>query len=450
MTTIRLVCVLAGLLTCVCVTAAPSICVLPVDDPEASTPWGPGLAAAMTDALSSTTAYCVLPDQQVLDALGGSHGSPPAAAGAAATFGADAVIGGRLSRADGLRLEFETFGDVGAIEPIEAEGCADLVRQAAVVVCAAFGMPEPAAGRFTEDDVAAEAFMAARYYHANGELDSALDAYEDAMVDAGFALAPYQLATLLREAGRWDQARGYYQQVTGLGSPWPRAEMNLGSVYYLLGDAERARQLWEGVVGQQIDPLAVAYATNNLGTALLAAGDTFSARARYNLALSIFPDYAMAIANLGLAARMEKDHETAARLFRSVAEQPGDLTAASFAEKCWADMLRIEGRFEEAIAHYQRALEIRPDYAMSYVNMGVTYKNMGLEDEAEHSYREAIAINTDANASAYAHNNLGNLYMARQMYRVAVGEYQRALEYKPDYQAARENLARAQAMIDQQ
>jgi len=40
--------------------------------------------------------------------------------------------------------------------------------------------------------------------------------------------------------------------------------------------------------------------------------------------------------------------------------------------------------------------------------------------------------------------------MARQMYRVAVGEYQRALEYKPDYQAARENLARAQAMIDQQ
>ena len=115
MTTIRLVCVLAGLLTCVCVTAAPSICVLPVDDPEASTPWGPGLAAAMTDALSSTTAYCVLPDQQVLDALGGSHGSPPAAAGAAATFGADAVIGGRLSRADGLRLEFETFGDVGAI-----------------------------------------------------------------------------------------------------------------------------------------------------------------------------------------------------------------------------------------------------------------------------------------------------------------------------------------------
>ncbi len=450
MKTIRLVCALAGLLACACATAAPSVCVLPVDDPEASTPWGPGLAAVMTDALSSSTAYVVLPDQQVLDALGGSHGSPPAAAGAAATFGTDAVIGGRLRRAEGLRLEFETFGDVRDIEPIEAAGCAELLRKAAAAVCAAFGMPEPVAGRLTEDNAAAEAFMAARYYHANGELNSALDAYEDAMVDAGLALAPYQLATLLREAGRWDQARGYYQQVTGLGSVWPRAEMNLGTVYYLLGDAERARQLWEGVTGQQTDPLAIAYATNNLGTALLASGDTFGARAQYNLALSIFPDYAMAIANLGLAARMEKDHETAARLFRSAAEQPGDLTAASFAEKCWADMLRIEQRYEEAIAHYQRALSIRPDYAMSYVNMGVTYKSMGREEEAEHAYREAVAINNDANASAYAHNNLGNLYMARQMYRVAVGEYQRALEYKPDYQAARENLAKAQAMIDQQ
>lgn len=450
MKTIRLVCALAGLLTCVCATAAPSIAVLPVDDPEASTPWGPGLAAVMTDALSSTTAYCVLPDQQVLDALGGSDGSPPAAAGAAAMFGADAVIGGRLSRADGLRLEFDTFGEVGAIEPIEASGCAELLGKAAGAVCAAFGMPEPVAGRLTEDNAAAEAFMAARYYHANGELNSAIDAYEDAMVDAGFALVPYQLATLLREAGQWDRARDSYQQVTGLGSPWPRAEMNLGSVYYLLGDSARARQLWEGVIGQQTDPLAIAYATNNLGTALLASGDTFSAKAQYNLALSIYPDYAMAGANLGLASRMENDHETAARQFSSVAEQPGDLTAASFAEKCWADMLRIEQRYEEAVAHYQRALEIRPDYAMSYVNMGVTYKSMGLEDEAEHSYREAIAINNDANASAYAHNNLGNLYMARQMYRVAVGEYQRALEYKPDYQAARENLARAQAMIDQQ
>jgi hypothetical protein len=36
------------------------------------------------------------------------------------------------------------------------------------------------------------------------------------------------------------------------------------------------------------------------------------------------------------------------------------------------------------------------------------------------------------------------------MYRVAAGEYQRALEYKPDYAAARDNLAKAQARIQQQ
>ncbi len=450
MTTLRIVCVLAGLLLSLYVAAAPSIVVLPVDDPEAALSWGPGLAAVMTDALSWTTASVVLPDQQVLDALGGCQGSPPAVVSAGAIFGADAVVGGRLYRGDGLRLEFETFGDAPEMEPIEAEGCADLLRKAAAAVMAAFRLPEPASDRLTEEDSAAEAFLEARLHHCNGELVAALNAYDAALADATFALARYQMATLLREAGRWDQARRHYEEAAGRGSGWPRAEMNLGSVHFLLGDENRARQLWESVASQRVDPLAIAYATNNLGTALLATGDTFAARRQYNLALSIFPDYAMATANLGLAARLDKDHDTAARFFRSAATQPGDLTAASFAERCWGDMLRIEQRYEEALVHYRRALELRPDYAMVWVNMGVTYRSMGSEDEAEHAYREAIAINNDRNASAYAHNNLGNLYMARQMYRVAAGEYERALEYKHDYTIARENLAKARAMIDRQ
>ncbi len=39
------------------------------------------------------------------------------------------------------------------------------------------------------------------------------------------------------------------------------------------------------------------------------------------------------------------------------------------------------GRYKEAIAHFQRAIELFPQYHKAYNNMGATYMKLGLERE---------------------------------------------------------------------
>jgi len=215
----------------------------------------------------------------------------------------------------------------------------------------------------------------------------------------------------------------------------------------MLGDTERAEMLWQQVAGQGLDPLAVVYATNNLGTLFLSRRDLPGAERQYRMALNLWPDYAMATANLGLLERIRKDYGAAVGYLQAAAHQESDLKAAAFAEKTWGDLLRQQQEYSEALEHYRRALDIQPWYAMVYVNMGVTYKQMGRTSEAERSYREAISLGNNPVAVAYAYNNLGNLFMAKYMYRVAAGQYERALELKPNYKAARDNLTKARQRI---
>ena len=55
------------------------------------------------------------------------------------------------------------------------------------------------------------------------------------------------------------------------------------------------------------------------------------------------------------------------------------------------------GRFEEAIASYNRALEIDPTDAATHYNMGVALDDLGRPEEAIASYRRALEIDpTDA------------------------------------------------------
>ena len=62
------------------------------------------------------------------------------------------------------------------------------------------------------------------------------------------------------------------------------------------------------------------------------------------------------------------------------------------------------GQVDEAIAHYQKALEIKPDYAEAHNNLGAALAGRGQVDEAIAHYQKALEIKPDY---AEAHNNLG-------------------------------------------
>lgn len=146
-----------------------------------------------------------------------------------------------------------------------------------------------------------------------------------------------------------------------------------------------------------------------------------------------------------------------------------------------ATALQEQGRVDEAIRHYERALAIQPDYAPAFNNLGTALmakgdigsaiaafreslrlqpgsrqaRNLlaaaqydlgsallerGAFEKAELTFREALAVDADY---AEAHNNLG--IALAQMGRVdeAVQHWRRALAIKPGFADAQRNLALA-------
>jgi tetratricopeptide (TPR) repeat protein len=116
-----------------------------------------------------------------------------------------------------------------------------------------------------------------------------------------------------------------------------------------------------------------------------------------------------------------------------------------------AECLFQSGRFDEAIAECERALNIKPDIAAAHNNLGAALvenqrvrdgarRQHGAVDEAIAHYRKAVQINPDF---AQAHNNLGTALLLKGQVDEAIAHYQKTLEINPNYAEARYSLGNA-------
>ena len=56
-----------------------------------------------------------------------------------------------------------------------------------------------------------------------------------------------------------------------------------------------------------------------------------------------------------------------------------------------ASCSKDQGRYDEAIAAFSRAIALKPDYAKAHNNLGIALKDQGRPDEAIAAYNRAIA-----------------------------------------------------------
>jgi tetratricopeptide (TPR) repeat protein len=136
--------------------------------------------------------------------------------------------------------------------------------------------------------------------------------------------------------------------------------------------------------------------------------------------------------------------------------------------------LQGDQRLDEAIAHYQRAIALSPDYAPAYNNLGTAYRAQGRLPEAIQSYERALAVNPEyrevhynlANAllesgkideaisefgraedstagAADVHNNLGIALAAKGQLDSAIAQFREAARVEPGSVKARRNLGDA-------
>ena len=104
--------------------------------------------------------------------------------------------------------------------------------------------------------------------------------------------------------------------------------------------------------------------------------------------------------------------------------------------------LMAEGRSDEAMAHWRRAVEIDPDFAEADHNLGLAAASHGHFDEAVSLYRKALKTGPD---NARIHNNLGVALYTLGLPEEAIAEYRKALELEADFTEAHCNLGNALA-----
>jgi tetratricopeptide (TPR) repeat protein/predicted Ser/Thr protein kinase len=194
--------------------------------------------------------------------------------------------------------------------------------------------------------------MLGRILRATGQLEAAIRELHAALTrDPGDVAALLQLAGAYESQKRLPQAEATYQQAIRLRPSYFPAYTNLGIFYWNQGKYEQARE-----------PLT--------------------------LVTKLAPDYADGFTNLA-ALEYKLDHlEEARRLFtRSIQLKP---TAAGYANRCGVEFYLKA--MHAAVADCRKAVELQPDDALGWGNLGDALAEQGSAADAMKAYRQAIEV----------------------------------------------------------
>lgn len=108
--------------------------------------------------------------------------------------------------------------------------------------------------------------------------------------------------------------------------------------------------------------------------------------------------------------------------------------------------LRTEGYLGQALSHYQKAIELDPNYAVGYMNLGITLFYMNKYKESIENLKKSLSLNPNYPDTYY---HLARVYEKTKNDREAVANYQTFIKLTSGQQrfssyiaSARESLAR--------
>ncbi len=145
------------------------------------------------------------------------------------------------------------------------------------------------------------------------------------------------------------------------------------------------------------------------------------------------------IANYNLASALAKNGKTDQaieqyhRALRVWPQDPGALINLG----C---ILAAKDDLETARDLFRRALEIKPDSPQALTDLGIVLAKQGKTEEAVHHYRQALNFDPDY---LEAHINLGNALMKQKQLDAAIARYRRAIELSPNSAEAHYNMGAA-------
>ncbi len=174
-----------------------------------------------------------------------------------------------------------------------------------------------------------------------------------------------------------------------------------------------------------------------LGIACYRLGDRQAAIGYLDRSVALAGDRADFHCNRGNVMRAEGRLDDAAESFRrALAQAPGDAPS----HNGLGEVHRARGETVEAAGCFRRALAADPEDTVANDNLGYALKDLGDLDGATDCFRRAVAMLPNF---AEGHSNLGNLLRARGQGDEAIVCFRRALAIKPDFAEGHNNLGNA-------
>ena len=244
-----------------------------------------------------------------------------------------------------------------------------------------------------------------------GDSDKAKVAYERACKYSGDYLEPLQrLVDLSKESGNKEMQLEYLKRLDAISPLNAQRKVEIGELHIALGNTDAATQLFDTAVNRVYkDAMAqVAAMTEKIAISL-----------------------------------QDSDPVQAEKYLRKCLELKGkDLSADDISTFNQLGIsLRKQGRWQDAITEYKRALKIAPKAEGLYYNMGMAFAEGKDYESAIHSMQKALAINKDLpRGSATLAYNMGMVFSLGITKDKAQYCFEIAIELNPGFEQAKKAL----------
>ncbi|WP_395686736.1 tetratricopeptide repeat protein [Caenimonas koreensis] len=270
-----------------------------------------------------------------------------------------------------------------------------------------------------------------------GRLDEARDQITQALRSSPRDATAYgNLGTVHLHAGRLNEARASYETALAFNPKNLDAAVNLSLVLRRLGDpAAAAVRLRAALAAGGAIELR-----NELGAALLEAGDAAGAAKEFEAVLRKHPAHANAHNNLALALERSGKFDEAIRQYERAIALDGSLAATGNR----AALLARRGQHEEARMGFEDAVSRDPRSAQAHANLGALLRELGELDTARTHLLEALHLDPRLFEARF---NLAQLALAAGDTPSAQAQLDRLLADEP--RSAEVHALRAQVLLAQ-
>jgi protein O-GlcNAc transferase len=182
------------------------------------------------------------------------------------------------------------------------------------------------------------------------------------------------------------------------------------------------------------DPAEESVTYKEQGDAHLLKGNLEDAKACYQHAIALNPNYAKAYSNLGFVLKEQSNNGDAEHCLKTALSIDPKIADSHY---MLGTIYQTQGRLEDTIYHFRQALELDPDLAFAYRDLCYLLFQNGKIDDAKEVITKGIAHNPGI---PEYHFYLGNLYLHTKEFDKAVTSYRNALSIQPAYLEAHFNL----------